>query len=393
MACRARPRPVTRGAGRRAGEHHARPSAAERPSSAPAPIGRERATAVRCAVLEARCSTTGRTPWAVSFRPADPHKIPIDPNGNLATKTEGTDTWTYSWNAENQLTKVEKNGSEVARFAYDPVGRRVEKAAGGATAAFTYDGSNILREVRGGASLSYVHGSGVDAPLVVDSGTAVTYFHADGLGSIVGMTDSGGVLTLTRRYDAWGGLEVGADQPGYAFTGREWDPEVGLYYYRARFYSPSIGRFISEDPLSNDTSMWVMDPTGGPPAMVTDLYQLGILDSNAYPYVSGNPQSFGDPYGLHRTSWPTCPPPYDLKRDCEDVWWIPGKRLPDGRCTVYGRNSCGGPVFKRPVDCRLLIRIRNQYPWYPDRPRSPLNPFPDLPDLPNCPTTPQCPSR
>ena len=56
-----------------------------------------------------------------------------DPNGNLAHKTEGTDTWGYTWNAENQLTKVEKNGAELARFAYDPLGRRVEKVAGGVT--------------------------------------------------------------------------------------------------------------------------------------------------------------------------------------------------------------------------------------------------------------------
>lgn len=80
----------------------------------------------------------------------DPHKVPIDPSGNLTAKAEGTDTWAYSWNAENQLTKVEKNGAEVARFADDPMGRRVDKVAGGATTSYTYDGDGILREVRGG---------------------------------------------------------------------------------------------------------------------------------------------------------------------------------------------------------------------------------------------------
>ena len=58
----------------------------------------------------------------------------------IASKTEGSDSWTYTWNANNQLTKVEKNGSEVARFAYDPLGRRVEKVAGGVTTSFTYEG-------------------------------------------------------------------------------------------------------------------------------------------------------------------------------------------------------------------------------------------------------------
>ena len=46
---------------------------------------------------------------------------------------------------------------------------------------------------------------------------------------------------MTRQYDAWGNLESGASEPGYAFTGREWDPETGLYYYRARYYDPKVG--------------------------------------------------------------------------------------------------------------------------------------------------------
>ena len=76
-------------------------------------------------MLSARQIAPESLPWE-SFGAADPHKIPIDSNGNLASKTEGTDNWTYTWNAENQLTKVEKNGAEVARFAYDPRGRRLE---------------------------------------------------------------------------------------------------------------------------------------------------------------------------------------------------------------------------------------------------------------------------
>lgn len=63
-----------------------------------------------------------------------------DPNGNLAAKTEGSDSWTYTWNAESQLTRVERNGAEQARFSYDPLGRRVEKIAGGATTTYTNSG-------------------------------------------------------------------------------------------------------------------------------------------------------------------------------------------------------------------------------------------------------------
>lgn len=174
-----------------------------------------------------------------------------DANGNVTTKTEGTTTWAYEWNARGQLTTVTKDGQDVARYRYDPLGRRVEKVAGGVTTRYVYAGTDVLRETQvGGGSILYAHGLGIDEPLAGNRGQdGVAYYHADGLGSIVATTDAAGNVTSRRQYDAWGNLEVGADQPGYAFTGREWDPEIGLYYYRARYYDPEIGRFISEDPI------------------------------------------------------------------------------------------------------------------------------------------------
>jgi RHS repeat-associated protein len=206
-----------------------------------------------------------------------------DPNGNLTTKTEGTDVWGYEWNAENQLTRVTKNSLEQAGFAYDPLGRRVEKLAGGATSSFTYDRDTALREVRGGTTLKYVHGPGIDEPLALDDGTALSYLHADGLGSIVKATSVTGAVTLTRQYDAWGNLELGANEPGYSFTGREWDPEVGLVYFRARFYDARSARFISEDPLGLSAGF------------------------NTYVYLEGNPIVMTDPMGLAEI--PPMPPP------------------------------------------------------------------------------------
>jgi RHS repeat-associated protein len=224
-------------------------------------------------VLGTRQSATESTSWA-SFPGGDPHKIPIDPNGNLATKTEGTDSWVYTWNAENQLVKVEKNGAEVARFAYDPAGRRVEKVAVGVTTSYTYDGGAILREMRGSTTLNYVHGSRIDEPLAVDNGAGLSFFHADVLGSVVKVTSMAGAVTLAHEYDAWGNVEAGVTEPGYAFTGREWDPETGLHYYRARYYDPKIARFVSEDPLGQD--------------QVDHLYS----------YVEDDPLNSRDPSGL-----------------------------------------------------------------------------------------------
>jgi RHS repeat-associated protein len=199
-----------------------------------------------------------------------------DPNGNVATKTEGSDVWTFAWNARNELVRVEKNGAEIARFAYDGLGRRVEKVAGGVAMTYAYDGDDILRQTTGGIVTRYIHGPGVDEPLAqADSIAAIVfYFHADGLGSIVATTNAAGAVTSTRRYDAYGNLEIGADQPGYSFTGREWDPETGLYYYRARYYDAELGRFLSEDP------------TG---------LQGGI---DFYAYAHSDPINFVDPTGL-----------------------------------------------------------------------------------------------
>ena len=178
------------------------------------------------------------------------------------------------WNAENQLKRVLKNAVEQARFAYDPMRRRVEKIAGGMTTTFTYDLGNILRLAGGGTTLKYIHGPAVDEPLASDDGSVLSYLHADALGSVTRTTDANAAVLLSRRYDAWGQVESGATTSGYAFTGREWDSEANLHYYRARYYDPKIGRFISEDPI-------------------------GVADDiNRYAYVGNSPTNRVDPTGL-----------------------------------------------------------------------------------------------
>jgi RHS repeat-associated protein len=111
-----------------------------------------------------------------------------------------------------------------------------------------------------------------------------------------------------------GDLEQGADQPGYAFTGREWDPETGLYYYRARYYDPKIGRFISEDPIAF---------AGG---------------GNVYAYVLGAPTRWRDPFGLAVGDFPPAPPGYDPTtwkpvQDDGGDWWITDPATGQGRRT------------------------------------------------------------
>jgi RHS repeat-associated protein len=106
----------------------------------------------------------------------------------------------------------------------------------------------------------------------------VTYFLGDHLGSIIQTTGSTGSVTLTREYDPWGTLLQGNSAGGYSYTGREWDPETNLFYYRARYYDAKAGRFVSEDPLGFDAG------------------------ENFYAYVGSDPIGQTDPRGLR--SWP-----------------------------------------------------------------------------------------
>ena len=198
-----------------------------------------------------------------------------DANGNLTTHG----TRTYEWDAENRLVRVLDSGVEMARFTYDGAARRASKTAGGVTHRYVYDGSAIIEDrVDGGSTSRNVHGQGIDNVLAtVDGNGTAGYYLADHLGSIVQTTDASQQVTLTRQYDPWGTLTAGSSTSGYAFTGREWDTETGLYNYRARYYDPAIGRFLSRDPLG---------PNGGS----TGLYE----------YVRNSPVGWRDPTGMRQ---------------------------------------------------------------------------------------------
>jgi RHS repeat-associated protein len=207
-----------------------------------------------------------------------------DLNGNLT----GDGTKTYEWDAANRLTAVKQGGSTLASFTYDGNGRRATKTAGGTTTTYVYDGAQFLEErPSAGATKRHVYGPGIDQPLAQVSGGTTTYSVADHLGSVVRATDAAGAPTLTREYDPWGNLLAGSATSGFAFTGREWDAEVQLAYYRARYYDPKVGRFLSEDPIGF---------AGG--------------DNNFYAYVRNNPVNLIDPSGLQSA---------DLKNEY-DLW-------------------------------------------------------------------------
>ncbi|MFA7403470.1 MAG: RHS repeat-associated core domain-containing protein [Pelobacteraceae bacterium] len=235
-----------------------------------------------------------------------------DKNGNLTTKgklnvgdydhhdevtnDDSGNRWFYSYDFENRLIKAEtKNGDESATvsFTYDPFGRRigkkVEKTEHGKAKeieglSYVYDGQTLILEYatqkddehQNKTGLTkYVHGPNIDEPLSMQRDNEVNFYHADGLGSVVALTDKEQKSIETYEYDSFGNLrgDVKPMQP-FTYTGREWDKETGLYYYRARYYDPMDGLFHQKDPIGFDGGI------------------------NVYAYVQNNPIKRKDPYGL-----------------------------------------------------------------------------------------------
>ena len=168
-------------------------------------------------------------------------------------------------------------------FKYDPFGRRIQKSGPAGTTNFLYDGANIVTDVDASGTVlaRYTQGAGIDQPLASVTELGNAFFEADGLGSITSLSGASGA-TDTYTYKPFGLTTATGSNPNrFRYTGREWDQETGLYYYRARYYDPTAGRFITEDPIR---------------------YRGGI---NFYRYVSNNPAFSKDPYGL-ATCLPDC---------------------------------------------------------------------------------------
>jgi len=244
-----------------------------------------------------------------------------DANGNIIYKSNKQNgvSYTFEYSALNQLkkatvTSTSLNGNvlKTIEYKYDPAGRRIsrqvtdfEDSSKSKTQKYYYDGDNIIAELDADNNLtaSYTHSllrpddvlgakftiSAVNNGLVTSEGNV--YYLKDHLNTVNEITNAAGDIVQKMEYSVFGVLRsvknsIGAEvdfesasiRSSFTYTGREYEPELGMYYYRARYYDPSVGRFLQQDP----------DP-GKLASPITFL--------SKYIYTANNPVMFSDPSG------------------------------------------------------------------------------------------------
>ena len=170
--------------------------------------------------------------------------------GQTISKTDSTGTANYTWDARGRLTSSTLPNGQTASYTYDPAGRRVSSSSGGVTTNYLYDGRNVVLDSRSdGTVTGYLNGPVLDEKLkqAQDGGNPM-YFLQSQILSPAALLDSNGNILEQDQYEAFG-KNAASSLTRYQFTGRELDSASNLLYYRARWYDPSQGRFLSEDPI------------------------------------------------------------------------------------------------------------------------------------------------
>lgn len=215
-----------------------------------------------------------------------------DDNGALTSQTDQS-TLSYVWDDRQRLSEIKQGVVTTTGFQYDAFNRRTGRIVNEVATSYLNDGWQVVQELNGSnLTANLLTGPRADEIFRRRTGTVTEDFLLDALGSAIALTDGAGVIQTTYRYEPYGATAADgtASSNTYQYTAREADD--GLYYYRNRYYSPGMQRFISEDPLG---------------------FAAG---SNMYAYVEGDPINNTDPLGLETAQismqYPLPPPSQEL---------------------------------------------------------------------------------
>jgi len=264
-----------------------------------------------------------------------------DFDGNLTARIHsGAPTQLLYWSSLGRLDSVWTSGVGTVTFGYDGAGRRVRKTGASTTVRYVYDGDNLFAEVDGAAPTTplaeYTSYPGIDAPHSVRRrmrSDSVFYYAQNFPGNVVALINGAQSLVAQYKYKPYGGDDGSSPSSmpnSFRFAARQLDTETGLYYMRARYYDPGLGRFISEDPIGL---------AGG---------------INPYTYAAGNPVNYRDPTGQEACSdnggggaWAGPPPGLRYTAPAPGAS-LSGDPFPD--CTADGTGGSSGGSFRSVAD-------------------------------------------
>lgn len=199
----------------------------------------------------------------------------------IRAERDGKEVTLYGYDEESRLLQVTNSLGQITRYTYDGDGKRVRMEDPSGTTLFIYDGNEVLAEVDVTGTLQAAYTRTGSGQIISQWQKGETYwYHQDGLGSTILVTDESGRTRNRYEYDEYGNLLAGTVEEivnRYTYTGQAWDSAAGLYYYKARYYNPMVGRFLTQDSYKG--SAW--QP----------------WTQNLYVYVSNNPVNLVDPTG------------------------------------------------------------------------------------------------
>src|SRR3972149_4478692 len=292
--------------------------------------------------------------------------LTYDANGNLLSKKVSNNVVAaYAWDYDDMLTGATISGTNYT-YAYDPLGQRVKRVAGGAETRYITVGGTVLAEMDASNNITayYVYGMGLISKVTPQG--AAYYYHYDNLGSTIAITDSSGNIINKYAYDAFGKVlsqvEGVANPFKYVGAFGVMDEGNGLLYMRARYYDPATGRFIIIDPFG---LYWEYSQTSG---------QMTYIDNQTGARTSVGTGYAGSGEGLNNSNMQNVPFTGPIP---QGTWDIGGATTTKGPLTlpltpqqgtnifgrnafrIHGDNSCGCQSASQ--GCIILQRsIRKQ---------------------------------